>query len=462
MRKMDILIINPGKIRHDYVTEHLGIASLTAFVRSKGFQADCIDMAVEEMSVTDGVHLIKDIDPHMVGVSMLDDSKEKGIALIKALRCANFSGKIVVGGYFATFSSKEILSDFLEIDFVVRGEGEVTLVELMQDIITNSGNKFTHILGLSYRQGHTIIENQPRPLIEDLDMLPPVDRKYAAQVLGKGSQLRIYSTRGCWGQCSFCDIISMYRKSPGKVWRTRSIENLVDEIEALSKKYGINYFAFNDDQFLLKGIKALNRVEKFASELEKRKLKIQFELMCRADAINRSVMNRLKSEGLQRVFLGLESFDEKQLKRYNKRISVRQNLKAIITLFQLKIDVIASVILADAHTTLWDLLKQFIILFELRKRYFNSKGCQISINHKLEIYKGSPIYQEYKNQDLLIKDHYLEGYDFKLKFWTDLRLKLFRLETNLTKLFLRPVEILKNFIYSIRWHVVQIRNHASY
>ena len=107
--------------------------------------------------------------------------------------------------------------------------------------------------------------------------------------------------------------------------------------------------------------------------------------MCRADTVSPPVMLRLKSVGLKRVFLGLESFDQEQLQRYNKGITVRQNLRALRILFRLKIDVIASVILADAHTTVYDLLKQFAVLFRLTRRYFNSRHCRLSINKKLEI-----------------------------------------------------------------------------
>jgi len=161
--------------------------------------------------------------------------------------------------------------------------------------------------------------------------------------------------------------------------------------------------------------------------------------------------------GLQRVFLGLESFDEQQLKRFNKRITVRQNIRALITLYQLKIDILASVILADAHTTLWDLVKQFITLFELRRRYFNSNKCQISVNNKLEVYRGSAVYREYKSKGILTSDHYMEGYAYKLNFWTNLRLELFELEGKAGRLILRPGKVFQNLIGTLRWYFGQAR-----
>jgi radical SAM superfamily enzyme YgiQ (UPF0313 family) len=220
------------------------------------------------------------------------------------------------------------------------------------------------------------------------------------------------------------------------------VESIAKELEELSETYETTHFIFNDDQFLLKGKKSTEYVEEFATALEEKNLHITFDLMCRADTVTRPVMKRLQSVGLQRVFLGLESFDSKQLKRYQKGISVRQNLKALRILKDQKIDVIASVILADAYTTLFDLLKQFAILFQLTRRYFTSKNCQISVNKKLEVYRGSKVYHDYKLKGLLSKDHYLEGYDFKLKPLTNWRLRILNLEENIGRIILKMIQSL--------------------
>jgi radical SAM superfamily enzyme YgiQ (UPF0313 family) len=327
----------------------------------------------------------------------------------------------------------------------------------MQTVLTKPEKDLSEIMGLSFRDRSSIVENPPRPLISNLDTLPPPDRKYAPKILANKSHVRVNATRGCWGKCTFCDIIGMYGSGKGKAWRRRSVKHLVDEIESLHNTFKTNHFIFNDDQFLVKGNKSFTYVDAFVEEIKKRKLSICFELMCRADTVNRRIMSRLKEVGLQRVFLGLESFDEAQLDRYKKGISLRQNLKAIITLYQLKIDVIASVILADAYTTVMDLLKQFFTLFILRGRYFNSKHCQISINKKLEIYPGSAVYQEYKSKGLLTIDHYLHGYDFKLKFLTDLRLKLFTLEENLSRFVLKPRKVLQTMRRRLQWQYGQVK-----
>jgi len=436
---MDLLLINPGSFRDQKPNEHLGILGLKSFTRSKGFDVDAIDMAIENLSVPAVLPKIIEQKPRVIGISMLDDTKNLGFALIRGLRATGYLGKIILGGYFPTFSARDILQDFPEVDFIVRGEGELTLVELLEVLINNKKIDFRDIRGLSFSDSDIIIDNPSRPLITDLTILPPVDRKYASDCLQNKQPLRVFATRGCWGGCSFCDIISLYGHSRGKQWRRRPVDQVVEELVVLSKTYKTTHFIFNDDQFLVKGNKGLEYVEEFAILVEEKKLNITFDLMCRADTVTRPVMRRLQSVGLLRVFLGLESFDPKQLERYQKGIGVRQNLRALRILKAEKIDVIASVILADAYTTLYDLLKQFAVLFQLTRRYFNSKNCQISVNKKLEVYRGSKVYREYKDKGFLTKDHYIEGYDFKLKPLTDLRLKMLAMEEKTGRVFVKTI-----------------------
>ena len=459
---MDIILVNPAPPRVDHITEHLGIASLKAFVAAHGMEADTLDMSIEGFSVEETVHRILNYNPRMVGVSLLDDSKENGFAIIRRLKARGYKGKIVVGGYFPTFASKEILQDFPQVDYVVRGEGEITLLELMEAVLKTGANGLETIGGISYRKDGKILENPSRPLIEDLDILPPLDRKYALKIINAKQHLRIYGTRGCWGSCSFCDIIGMYGTSKGKRWRRRSAGNLVNEIADLKQRFNTDYFIFNDDQFLIRGRHAYEAVNEFATELERRKLNIQFELMCRADTVQPKVMRRLKEVGLKRIFLGLESFDEKQLKRFNKNITVRQNIKALAVLYKLKIDVIASVILADAYTTLWDLLKQFAALYIIRARYFNSDFSKISVNKKLDIYRGSAVYHEYKSKGILTQDHYFTGCDYKLKFWTNLRLNMLTLEEEMIRFLLRPADVYAEIRHRLRLRITTLKRKLAW
>jgi histone acetyltransferase (RNA polymerase elongator complex component) len=224
--------------------------------------------------------------------------------------------------------------------------------------------------------------------------------------------------------------------------------NFVDELQHLQNETGSDYFIFNDDNFMTKGNHNRRRAQELTEELKKRNMKIRFELMARADSIDRQVLKTLKYAGLQRVFLGIESFDQAHLDRFNKQTTVRQNLKAIIMLKKLKIDTIVSVILTDAQTGLFDLVKQFVFLYWIRKRFFNSDDSKISVNEKLEINRGSPLYDQYKSKKLLTRDDWLDGYDYRLKLLTALRLKLIGAEKHTVKLIIDIKTALKKLFRS--------------
>jgi hypothetical protein len=162
-------------------------------------------------------------------------------------------------------------------------------------------------------------------------------------------------------------------------------------------------------------------------------------------------MARLQSVGLRRIFLGLESFDHNQLRDYRKNISVWQNLKALLILSRLNIAVTASVILANACTTFWQLIRQFIMLRELQRRYFCRPGYEISINNRLEIYRGSALYREYREQGRLIRDHYRKGIHYRLKFFTCLRLQLFVLENKLYFKMVNLGKFIKKLWSQLKW-----------
>lgn len=424
---MDLFLVHPGNA-DDIPCEHLGIAGLKSYLIQQGYRVDTLDLALEQLDLNRAVRLLIYTNPAVIGVSMLDQTKKKGLDLIRLLRKSGYGGKIVAGGYFPTFHADPLLNNFPEIDVIVRGEGEQTLLELMNHHIAKEPQDKQQINGISYLHHGQVKHNPPRPLIRNLDDLPLVDRKYALKVLKKKGHLRVSASRGCWGNCSFCDINSFYTQSPGRKWRSRSMIHFVEELKQLKQQTGADYFILNDDNFMTRGNHNRRRAMELNTELKKRDLFLKFELMGRVDSMDRYALKALKDAGLQRMFLGVESFDQAHLQRFNKGTTVRQNLKAIILLKKLKIDCIISVILADAFTRLSDLIKQYVLLFWISRRFFNSRDSKISINEKLEIYRGSALYHQYKKQDLLTDDNWFTGYRYRLKMLTALRLKLAHFE----------------------------------
>ena len=104
---MDILLVNPARMRSGYVTEHLGLASLSAFLTDNNIANDILDLGIEKLSIKKACLQIILTNPKILGVSLLDATKKCGLKLICLLRQHGYDGKIVVGGYFPTFSARD-------------------------------------------------------------------------------------------------------------------------------------------------------------------------------------------------------------------------------------------------------------------------------------------------------------------------------------------------------------------
>ena len=134
------------------IFEEIGISYLTAFLREKGYD-------VELMSEGDkaDINRIESLNPYMIGFPLYDNSKEKVYRIIKSIKEKLPNTLISVGGYAATFQGSKILEELEDIDFLVKGEGELPYWELLDALKAGAG--LSHIKGLVYRSGGQIIDN---------------------------------------------------------------------------------------------------------------------------------------------------------------------------------------------------------------------------------------------------------------------------------------------------------------
>jgi len=223
-----------------------------------------------------------------------------------------------LGNYHATFTADEIIKE-KNVDFVVRREGEITTLELVKSLI--EGIYLEDIKGLTYKKNGRVIKNTDRLFIENLDNLPFTDREL---LLNKDFYPRsefgiIIPCRGCPFQCTFC---SSHKFGS---YRTRSVKNVVDEIEYLRNRYHLLEFWMEGDNFFINKKDILD----FCKELKTRKLGIMWGVMARVDNIDDELVKEMKSCGLCNVSLGIESGSQKILDILNKRVTIEQIKNAV-------------------------------------------------------------------------------------------------------------------------------------
>jgi anaerobic magnesium-protoporphyrin IX monomethyl ester cyclase len=302
---------------------HLGIAYLTAFLKHHNVNVRIYDDAVEN-SLKRLSNLIREYDPDLIGITAFSYSYKYVIDIIN--RVNGFTNKpLVIGGPHVSTTREDILINS-KADFAIKGEGEFTLLELVEELQVKNPD-FEKIDGLIWRNGSgsNIVENRDRKYIKDLDSLPYPDFEafplegYTYTPLRK---LPIISSRGCPYPCTFCSV----KISMGRRFRARSPENFVSELEYWYNKEWIN-FEINDDCYSTD----IERVIEICDLIIKKGLKIKYDLYngIRVDKVNLEVLGKLKESGCILISYGVESGNEQILLNIKKNITLEQARNAV-------------------------------------------------------------------------------------------------------------------------------------
>ncbi|MHA1848905.1 MAG: B12-binding domain-containing radical SAM protein [Promethearchaeota archaeon] len=316
----DIILINPP-FKTQFITPPLGIGYLASFLKKAGFKTLVLDCNASKKSFSDIQKIIKETRPLAVGVTACTNFINAALKVLLIAKMTDLSIKTIIGGPHASALPDHILKKRY-VDFVIKGEGELTIVELMRNLYKE--NAYSNIKGLCFKKGHDIMINPDRPLIKNLDELPFPDwdsippNKYPRAphglIVNSFPVAPIITSRGCFYNCSYCATNSIWKQR----LRNRSIDNVLDEIEFLIHKFGVKEFQLEDDNFTFDP----NRVIEFCKKKKERKL--DFEWSCpngvRIDSINKDLLKLMKNAGCNYIIYGIESANYKILNRVNKKI----------------------------------------------------------------------------------------------------------------------------------------------
>lgn len=273
---------------------------------------------------------VKKEKPKLVGISGWSVQKFSILKTADSIKRTNPSVKIVLGGILASTDSESCLSN-PNIDFLIRGEGEHTIVELSNELEKLKPD-FKKIKGLGYKNNKKLFFNEMRPPMQNLDELPfPAYHLFNMNKYFKTTQTptdkrfkkiaSVVSSRGCPFNCCFCAVHTL----TGVGWRPRSPENVVSEIEFLVKNYGVNTIQFWDDNISV----SKPRLIRILDLIKEREIDVRLEFpIFRADTLDDELFKKLKESNVGNyMYVSSESGDQEVL---DKIVGKRLNLKYIV------------------------------------------------------------------------------------------------------------------------------------
>ncbi|MBU4332075.1 B12-binding domain-containing radical SAM protein [Patescibacteria group bacterium] len=323
---MSTLLVNPPYSEKIYqskkapsVQPPIGLAYLAAFLEQEGEKVGILDANAEQLSVEETARRICDSGAKFIGFGAVTPIIPI-VYRIAGLVRKDSDAVIFVGGPHVTFMDDVTLNDCQAIDYIVRGEGELVINNLIRTVKVNGD--ISRVRGITYRKGDSIVKNEPEKLITDINTLPfparhllPLDLYRPSPLFDRGykgkSYARIMTTRGCPTRCIFCVSPHFW----GRV-RIRSAENVFAEIKHLYDIYDVRHIDFLDDTLTL----APSRMEKICDLMIEHSYKINWTCYSRVDTLSEALVKKMKMAGCSVIQLGVESGNQKIIKRIKKNI----------------------------------------------------------------------------------------------------------------------------------------------
>jgi len=317
---MRFLLINPYYPISEGPSPPLGIAFLGAALEAVGIGVEVADFVVNPYSSAYLKDVLKRFQPQIAGITSVTMTFDNAVKIVKDIKQINPDILTVMGGPHVSFCAEETMKCFPEIDIIVKGEGDESIVDLTRAM--ENGRKWDQVKGIVYRNGSVIYSTGDRKKMADVNALPVPARHLLP--LGRYRTLNMpvsmTTSRGCPFKCIFC----VGRKMVGAKVRYRNAKPVVDEMEYLNT-LGFPQINIADDLFTANKKHCIG----ICDEILARGLKIKWSSFARVDTVSRDVLSKMKAAGCDAVSFGIETANAGILKTIKKGITIPQVIEAV-------------------------------------------------------------------------------------------------------------------------------------
>jgi len=325
---MKVLFVRPPRYMWPMNSESssfwqpLGFASMAAVLRENDIKVEILDCLPLKIGWSS---LRKELEKRKPDVLCVGDETASYYEAVKLIDLAKLIDKEIVciaGGYHFGNTFKEALKE-TKVDFVVKGEGEITLLELLKSI--GKSKRHNKIKGIAYKEKDKIKNNPERELIKDMDSLPlPAYDLLPMHLYGHNSAnhtdfVALEHGRGCAGECNFCSIWTQMSKNGKPCYRTKSAERSFEETEFFVKKYKRKTINWVDGTFNLDA----KWDKEYFGLLGENNIHVNHTTWMRSDCIVRDerlgILKKMVDNGLVQAVIGMERPDNKSMELLNKK-----------------------------------------------------------------------------------------------------------------------------------------------
>jgi radical SAM superfamily enzyme YgiQ (UPF0313 family) len=415
--------------------------------------ATCIQEAGHEVQLIDGafwthqeiIDKVREFKPGFVGLSANASMWTKAMKTAEDIKAIDPSIHVTAAGPYPSAVEELCLEKCGHLDSIVIGEGEETVPELMDRLVR--GESLAGVAGVAFRaEDGAIIKNEPRPLIEDLDIIPIPDRRLLGDFEKYESPPGSYkekpiaivmTSRGCKARCIYCFQMKGERRI-----RFRSVESVVKEIEELVSHYGFREIRFLDETFTADRDRALE----IFRQLREKKLKFSFYVSSRVNTVDYELLREMEKAGCWAILFGAESGVQKNLNTMKKGIKLEQTRNAVAAAKKAGLRVYTPFIIGIPGETYEEALETIDFAIELDPHYANF--------HSMTPFPGTELYdniEEYGTMSSDTDDYTFEGgafvpYTMTREQIDELRTLAFR------KFYSRPKFILRRLVEVRSWY----------
>ncbi|MGE5412410.1 MAG: B12-binding domain-containing radical SAM protein [Clostridiales bacterium] len=300
----------------------LGMLSISAYLEKHGIDNEVLDVTFSSFDYM--LSRLHEIRPDYIGIYVNLMTKLNVIMIIKRIKEDQElkNSVIILGGPDVRHNATDYLK--MGAHFLVMGEGEETLFDLITTIELNNCRKAEEVKGIAFlNDSGNLVLTPERTKLANISELPAPDRNKIDMFTYLNvwkkyhgfNAVSVSTMRGCPYSCKWCS-----RAVFGQSYRRRPPANVADELELINRNYNPDTIWFVDDVFTI----SRNWLGEFTEELERRKLKISYECITRADRLNEQVIAMLKKSGCFRVWIGSESGSQRIIDLMDRRVNVLQ------------------------------------------------------------------------------------------------------------------------------------------